>query len=150
MHYVRPVLVLAIACAMALPAAFGAEGSVMALDPIRRQQALILAGVQAKSGVYADLSARDRKQMVERQTRLLEMIEGKKTSADLEEAEQVELSGTLEWIDATVKGADDERMVCERVRVIGSNMKERVCMTVAQRREATERAREEMTRPQKK
>lgn len=148
MRYLRPALVLAMVCAMAGPAAFATEGNVMALDPIRSEQAQILAGVQAKSGVYADLSVRDRTQMIERQTRMLKMIEGKETSAELEKAERAELSTTLEWIDQTVKRADDARMVCERVRVIGSNMKERVCMTVAQRREATERARDEMTRSQ--
>lgn len=121
----------------------------MPLDPVRSEQAGILAGVQAKSGVYANLSARDRDQMIARQARMLKMIEGKKTSAELEDAEKVELASTLDWIDETVKRADDERMVCKRVRVIGSNMKERVCMTVAQKREATERARDEMTRSQR-
>lgn len=119
------------------------------LDPIRSEQAEILARVKAKTGAFADISARDREQMVERQMRMLKMIEGKKTSAELQETEKLELSRTLEWIDVTVKRADDERMICERVRVLGSNMKERVCMTVAQKREAGERARDEMTRSQR-
>lgn len=149
MRYASPVLVVAMACAMALPAAFATEGGVTLLDPVRNEQAEILARVKAKTGAFADLSARDRKQMVERQTRMLKMIEGKKTTEELQETEKLELSNTLEWVDATVKRADDERMVCERVRVIGSNMKERVCMTVAQKREAGERARDDLIRSQR-
>lgn len=149
MRYGSPLLAVAMACAMAFPAAFATEGGVTLLDPIRSEQAEILARVKAKTGVFADISARDREQMVERQMRMLKMIEGKKTSAELQETEKLELSRTLEWIDVTVKRADDERMICERVRVLGSNMKERVCMTVAQKREAGERARDEMTRSQR-
>ena len=36
--------------------------------------------------------------------------------------------------------ADDERMVCERVKVIGSNKVERICKTARQRREEREGA----------
>lgn len=39
---------------------------------------------------------------------------------------------------------DDSRMVCRRERSTGSNMPQRVCMTVAQRREALEAARKTM------
>lgn len=55
---------------------------------------------------------------------------------------------------ATEAGAaatdDDERMVCERRKVLGSNRPERVCKTVAQRREEKERARADMDRLQRK
>ncbi len=47
----------------------------------------------------------------------------------------------------------DSRMVCRRERTTGTNRPERVCLTVAQRREATERARKDMstlTRPSPK
>ena len=45
---------------------------------------------------------------------------------------------------------DDERMVCERRKVLGSNRPERVCKTVAQRREEKERARADMDRLQRR
>ncbi|WP_349985734.1 hypothetical protein ABRP17_012970 [Stenotrophomonas sp. WHRI 8082] len=47
----------------------------------------------------------------------------------------------------------DSRMVCRRERATGTNRPERLCLTVAQRREATERARKDMrtlTRPSPK
>lgn len=41
---------------------------------------------------------------------------------------------------AAAARADDERMICERVKVIGSHKVERVCKTAAQRREEREGA----------
>lgn len=149
MRTMRTVVVLALGCVLAIPGAFAADtGQLLPLDPVRNQQAQILAGVQAKSGIYANLSGSERDQLLTRQARMLRMIEGKKMSAELKEAEKIELFNTLEWIAAVVNDEDDERMVCERLTVVGSNVKKRVCMTVAQKRIASELAREDLTRRQ--
>lgn len=139
------VAVAVLACALASPAAFAADdGNKLPLDPVRSQQAEIRAGVQAGTGIYKNLSMRDRSELLERQEKMLRMIEGKKISGELSEAEKVELFNTLEWIEATANREDDERMVCERRKVLGSNRTQRFCMTVAQRREAQERARNDL------
>lgn len=149
MRTVSTVVLLALSCVLAIPCAFAADtGQLLPLDPVRNQQAQILAGVQAKSGIYASLTEREREQLLTRQARMLKMIEGKQMSAELVEAEKIELFNTLEWIEAVVNHADDDRMVCERRTVVGSNLKQRVCMTIAQKRIASDLARENLTRGQ--
>lgn len=149
MRTFTPVLALALSCVLAVPTAFAHDsGKLLPLDPVREQQAQILAGAKAKAGIYANLSERDRDQLIARQTKMLRMIEGKKMSAELSESQKLQLFNDLEWIEATVNRADDDRMVCERRTVVGSNLKQRVCMTVAQHREVKERSREELERGQ--
>ncbi|MBA2239439.1 MAG: hypothetical protein H0W24_12205 [Lysobacter sp.] len=140
-----PLLALALCCVLAIPAAFARDtGKLLPLDPVREQQAQILAGAKASTGIYANLSASERDQLISRQAKMLRMIEGKKMSAELSEAQKLELFNTLEWIEATVNRADDERLVCERVVVVGSNLRQRVCMTVVQRREAREASKRQL------
>lgn len=149
MRTVSTVVFLALGCVLSIPCAFAADtGQLLPLGPVRNQQAQILAGVQAKSGIYASLTEREREQLLTRQARMLKMIEGKQMSAELVEAEKIELFNTLEWIEAVVNHADDDRMVCERRTVVGSNLKQRVCMTIAQKRIASDLARENLTRGQ--
>ena len=77
---------------------------------------------------------------------MLELINGKQSESELTEQERAEVTATLAWIDAKLKEADDERMVCERRQILGSNRKERVCMTAAQMRAQRDQAREQMDR----
>lgn len=149
MRTFTPVLALALSCVLAVPTAFARDsGKLLPLDPVREQQAEILAGAKARSGIYANLSAQDRDRLISRQSQMLQMIEGKKMSAELSESDKLRLFNDLEWIEATVNRADDERVVCERTVVIGSNLKKRVCMTVAARRELEERSRERLLEAQ--
>lgn len=146
MRIVKSVLAVVLGCALMMPAAFADSGNSLSLESVRTQQAEIRAGVQSGSGIYASVSAMDRGVFLDRQARMLRMIDGKQMSGELSDQEKTELFNTLEWIEATVNQTQDEQMVCERRAVLGSNMKERVCMTVRQKREATERARQELTR----
>lgn len=148
MRIVKSVSVLAVilGCVLVAPAAFADPGDSLALESVRAQQAQIRAGIQSGSGIYANVSAMDRGVFLDRQARMLRMIDGKQMSGELSELEKTELFNTLEWIEATVNRTQDEQMVCERRTVLGSNMMKRVCMTVAEKREATERARQELTR----
>lgn len=96
-----------------------------------------LAGV----GRYGDLDERDRRRLLSEQDKVLRMLEGKERSTELSEIDQMNLFNALESIWAIVNQAEDERIVCERVRRTGTNRAQRVCMTVAQRRENAERSR---------
>jgi hypothetical protein len=146
MRIVNVVAAAVLACALALPAAAFARdtGDSLSLDAVRSQQIEIRAGVEARSGIYQQLSPSDRNEVLSRQGRLLRMIEGKKASGELNEPDKIWLFNTLEWIEATVNQTEDDRMICEHRKVLGSHHKKRVCMTAAQRREALERAREEL------
>ena len=136
---------LVLTLALALPAFVSAEA--LKLDAIRAQQATIRAGVEAHSkGPYKELPAATRTELLSRQAKMLELINGKQSENELTEEQRADVTDTLAWIDAKLKEADDERMVCERRRTLGSNRKERVCMTAAQMRAQREAARENLDR----
>lgn len=118
------------------------------LDDIRKQQSDIREGVLSKSGRYRDLPENTRNELLSRQTRLLATIDGKQVADDLNQTERTEVFNDLEWIEAAINRAQDERMVCEYIRTIGSNRKQRVCRTAAQVQQEHERSREELDRMQ--
>lgn len=131
--------------AFAIPALASAEA--LKLEAIRAQQATIRAGVEAhRAAPYKELSAPARTELLDRQARMLELITGKQSETELTEEQRVEVSSTLAWIDAKLKEAEDDRMVCERRAILGSNRKERVCMTAAQLRAQREATRASLDR----
>lgn len=111
------------------------------LDKVRTQQTQIRADVQAAKGRYAEMPADKRQALLAKQSELLKLIEGKQNDDQLTRSEQMQAFNTLEWIEATINNAEDERMICTRERPTGSNRTQSVCKTVAQRREDKERAR---------
>ncbi len=136
------VLVLAIAVPM-----LAASAEALNLDAIRAQQATIRAGVEANREIpYKELTTPARTELLTRQAKLLELIDGKQSESELTEAQRAEVTTTLAWIDAKLKEAEDDRMVCERRATLGSNRKERVCMTAAQMRAQRDASREQMDR----
>ncbi len=128
--------------ALSLSATAASEG--IALQPIRDQQAEIRAGVMARTGPYAKLDDTKRHELLDRQTRMLAIIEGKQNAGELTERDRTEVFNTLEWIEGMVNNTDDERVVCERTRKTGSNRLVRTCRTEREWQEARERARRQM------
>ena len=137
-----------LACAIVFSAAMAFSTSVAASAPmdlgqIRMQQQQIRAEVIAGKGRYKDMPARTRDELLAKQDGLLKMIEGKKTNSELTESQKMEAFNTLEWIEATVNNAEDERVICKSEKPTGSHRPQKVCRTVAQirqEREASERA----------
>ncbi len=139
----------AVLAALLLPGAVAASDApqiVVNTDAraIVAQQQEIREDAVAGKGVYGDLSERDRRRLMAEQDKVLALLEGKERSTELSQIDQTALFNSLESISAIVNQAEDERMVCERVRPTGSNRAERVCMTVAQRREAARRSQQSM------
>ena len=120
------------------------DRSVLLIDDIRTQQAEIRDDVEARKAPYDDLSASDRNELLQKQSRMLHLLEGKQSTNDLNEQQRVEVFNTLEWIESVANNSADERMVCERRPVLGSNRKERVCKTAAQWRQERDAARDIM------
>lgn len=110
------------------------------------QQEKIRAEVAAGEGRYQDMPTERRSELLARQASVLRTIEGKDTTAELNEPDRVRVFNDLEWIEAAINDAEDERMVCEYTRTVGSNRKTRVCKTVAQKRREEEEARSIMSR----
>lgn len=110
------------------------------LADIRTQQLEIRERVQAAKGAYKDMSAAQRAEIVRRQDELLALIEGKQTLDDLNDPDKVAAFNALEWIKARITDSEDQRVICERARPVGSNRVERICATVAERRANQEAA----------
>ncbi|HEY0504490.1 MAG TPA: hypothetical protein VGD42_13485 [Lysobacter sp.] len=136
---------LVLLLAFAAPAAHASVDSrVLMLDDIRVQQAQIRSSVESRSGRYKDMSPSERSELLSKQARMLQTIEGKHSTEELNEQQRTEVFNTLEYIEAVVNNSDDERMVCERRAVLGSTRKERVCKPASQWREEREAARNMM------
>lgn len=131
---------------LALSFSATAANEGLALELVRDQQAEIRAGVIAKTGPYAKLDDSKRHELLDRQSRMLALIEGKQNASELTERDRTEVFNTLEWIEGTVNNTGDERLVCERTRKTGTNRLVRTCKTERQWREYREYTRRELER----
>ncbi|RDZ26782.1 hypothetical protein [Lysobacter silvisoli] len=118
------------------------DRGVLQFESIRSQQSEIRAAVKAANGRYKEMPQNTRGELLAKQDQLFHLMDGKQSTQDLNEDQKTEVFNTLEWIEAAINSADDERMVCERRPVLGSNRKERVCRTAGQIRAERESARE--------
>jgi hypothetical protein len=116
------------------PLAIANDTETQSLTEIREQQLALRQDVLDKQGRFKDMGERERQELVAKQTRLINLAEGRDSLAMLSPADQVETINTLEWIKATITRAEDERLVCQRTKVVGSNRSTRVCRTVAELR----------------
>jgi hypothetical protein len=148
MRFRQAILPLLLLAGCLAPVAIPAANSNLSdsLDSIRARQAEIREAVTSGQGRYKDMSADTRSELLERQSTLLQLLDGKLATAELSERGKVEAANHIGWIDSALAQAEDERMVCEYRKTIGSNRKQRVCMTVAQQRAQREAARELMSR----
>ncbi len=107
---------------------------------IRSAQDGIKTGLEKKQGKYKDYNEDDRKAILNQQKAIYAILEGKAAISELDEEEKVNLVNALESVNAMLAKADDDRMICERVKVVGSNMPQSKCMSVGQRRQMREAA----------
>lgn len=101
---------------------------------IVEQQQQIRSDATDRRGRYRDMDERTRTNLLSKQDQVFSLLDGKEQSTELSQGDQLALFNTLEEISAIVNQAEDERMICERVRPTGSNRPVNVCKTVAQRR----------------
>ncbi|MCC7248729.1 MAG: hypothetical protein IT473_08900 [Lysobacter sp.] len=109
------------------------------------QQSHLRAMVVAGRGPFKDLTANDRDALVKTQTRVLEMLDGHGSIDELLVDEKIELFNHLESVKAAVNKATDDRQVCERTKVIGSNRYRLLCMNVSDYREQKQQAQKALT-----
>jgi len=103
-------------------------------DVVASQISAIRADL-AKGEDYSEISADNRAKVSNAMTRIERTIETR-GSTELSADEQVTVFNDQEVVNTVLTSAkDDSRMVCQRVRAVGSNMVTSQCMTVAQRRE---------------
>ena len=139
------VLSFALWTLMAAAAPVDAAGVVPTqVSKIVSQQQKIRSEVEAGSGPYRAMPAEKKSELLARQQSLLTMLEGKQTLDELEEGDRVAALDTLKWIDSMSAADDGDRTVCERRQILGSNRKERVCMSAAALKAKRERDQERL------
>ncbi|MCW5581548.1 MAG: hypothetical protein KIS72_09425 [Luteimonas sp.] len=117
------------------------------LNVVAAQQQQIRSDIQASGGNYRGLSAAQQQAVLDRSGELLRLIDGKRSSLELTEAERMQAFNTLEWIEATLNHEHD-RAVCKYEKTIGSNRKTRVCRSVTEMEAERERNRDNLQREQ--
>jgi hypothetical protein len=143
-------LVLALLLAFAAPfSAFAQNAEAPAvtssqpqpsLQDIVAQQTALRAQAAAKRGAFKDMHAGDRDRLINQQDKLLQLLDGRQSIDELRVERRVEVFNHLQEINAAVTKAEDERQICERSRLVGTNRFQVVCMTAKQNREYRESA----------
>jgi hypothetical protein len=124
-----------------------ADPQQLTIRDIVTQQTQLRAQVAAAKGAFKDMEKRDRVALMERQDRVIAMLGGSETLDDMAPDQRTVVFNDLEWIKAAVTKAEDDRMVCEYTRAVGSNRMRSVCMTAKQQREHREGAADSLKRP---
>ena len=104
------------------------------------QQAAIRAEAVASTGRYKDMPPAKREKLFALQDQVTRQLADRATTTELPEQDQIAVFNALEAISAIINQAEDERMICERQRPVGSNRTQTVCRSVAQRRQDREDA----------
>lgn len=98
---------------------------------------------------YSEISTEDKSRVQAALSRIRARVGAHDSADSLAPQDKVEVFNDQEEVNTLLtKAKADSRMVCRRERQIGSNMPQNVCMTVAQRREATRSSRDLMYRAQ--
>lgn len=134
--------------------ALASSGAVQAIDrakgvdasAILTQQRQIRDDAMSRKGRYKSMEESKRSDLFNQQNIVFSLLDGKQSSNELMEPDQVKLFNALEAIEATVNNERDEQMICEHTRRVGSNRVERVCKTYAQRAKEREVAEKELNR----
>lgn len=119
--------------AMAQQAADG-QASGSDAQAIRAQQLQIREEAEAGAGRYERLPTTKRADLYARQDRVQAALAGVSRTSELDQRTRVSVFNDLEAISAIINQAEDDRMICARERLVGSNRPKTVCRSVAQRR----------------
>lgn len=107
---------------------------------IRTAQGELRAAIERKSGNYSHFTDDERKTIFARQDEVLSLIDGKQDVAELGPDAKISLANALDAVKASVARAEDNRMICERIKPVGSNRPQNKCISVGQRRRMREEA----------
>lgn len=123
------------------------DTSKLTVQDIVKQQTQLRSQVIAGKGSFRGMAKYERDEIVRHQDRVLTMIGDRKDLEGMSTDQRTELYNELQWLDATLAKAQDERMVCEHTRSVGSNRVQSVCMSAAERDRLRQRAQSELQKP---
>jgi hypothetical protein len=113
------------------------------------QQREIRAALEANDAQYEYLGKNQRHNVLNAQDRLFAMTDGKSSLGELSPNDQVRAFNQLKRIEALLVRKDaDQREVCERGKLTGSNQQQLMCFDKAEQDKRADRARDNlMVRP---
>lgn len=111
------------------------------LPDIRAAQDALKAALDKKDGPYARYSESQRNTLRQQQSSIYGLIDGKDSLDDLGEDSRLRLANLLMSQKAQLEQKPDDKVVCQRVKVLGSNRPKMQCMSEAQRDRQREEAR---------
>lgn len=143
---VLPVLLSAVVVAAVAHASDGPKAAESTLAEINAQQVQLRGDVQNARGLFKDVPASKRNELLDRQNRVIEITSSAQSVDQLDDESRIELFNSLELIRATVAKAQGDRKVCEKSRLVGSNRYQVVCMTASEREKIRAQTREALGR----
>ena len=97
-----------------------------------RQQAATLRSDMDK-GKYSELASADKKAIDKRLDELDALYVKRSTGAKIKDADAIALVNASSEINSLLAGNSDDKLICEQVKMVGSNRSTKVCMTAADR-----------------
>lgn len=97
-----------------------------------RQQAATLR-TEMDNGKYERLSSGDKKTIDKRLDQLDDLYVKRSTGAKIDDADAVALVNASSEINSLLAGKSEDKLICEQVKMVGSNRSTKVCMTAADR-----------------
>lgn len=114
---------------------------------IRAAQADLRKAIERKSGNYSHFTDAERKAIFAKQDELTVLVDGKNTIDELGPDGKIAVANALEAVNALVNRAEDNRLICERVKPLGSNRPQNKCISVGERRRLRDDAQRQGLRP---
>lgn len=111
------------------------------LPEIRAAQDALKAALDKKDGPYARYSESQRKTLREQQSTIYSLIDGKQSTEDLGEDNRLRLANLLMAQKSQLEQAPEDKTICQRVKVLGSNRPKMQCVSEAQRERLREQHR---------
>lgn len=123
-----------------------ANAQIKSLDGAAfREQAEQIRRDLFSSDKYSEIIKSDRELVLSLLGRMEARLDGEGGVAGLSEQAKIATFNEQEQVNTILAGAaEDSRQVCRREVVVGSNRRQNVCMTLAQRRRSAEMARDDI------
>lgn len=100
----------------------------------------------ARAGQYGYLGRSEHRRLDAAQRRIHHLLEGRASALDLDAQERVGLYNAQELVRAVLRSDDKDRIVCRRETRTGSRIPTTECLTVAEREQRAEIARQSVHR----
>ena len=129
MRWPLRLLALMLLSISALHAQEAPGAAALDLGKLRSEQQALRPQIESAQGRYADMPRKQRKALLDRQAELLALIEGRQQLAELGPEQRAAVQNALQALVAAESGPTSDRLVCKRVKSIGSHRMTTVCQT---------------------